>query len=338
MEIRFDGQRYGHWQAVDIRASVDDLCAGVRLALTAPGDGSDLGINKNTVIQVLVDGAVVATVRPDVLTRSVSASSHTLHLEGRSLGRELVDCQYSATWRGLKLGEIAKRLCGLFKVPVKVVSDTAVVPDFSMQCELPANVLINAARAGNLLIYPTPDGGVVISEPTEAAPVAVLQYGAHFTHYTVVDEYRLQFSHYVVKSFDYGSEAGGAISGAVKDAAMTFFRPLHIVADRAGHSLGACARRAELERDRRLARSKRIELALPGWSHAGGLWDINTQVRVVIPGEGIDDVFLIGERRFTLDEKGGRVTHLLAMRRDAFRGFEKKKARRGAGGKGRTRK
>ena len=57
-------------------------------------------------------------------------------------------------------------------------------------------------------------------------------------------------------------------------------------------------------------------------------------MRVIIPEEGIDDVFLIGERTFRLDDKGGSVTLLQVMHRNAFIGEEKKKAKRGAGVKG----
>lgn len=336
-EIRFDGQRYGYWQRVEIRESVDDLCASVHLAYAQAGSGGSLGLTPNTVVDVLIGGTAVTTVRSDSRRRRVEADSHTLRFDGRSLGRELVDCQYSKTLSGLKLGEIVKRLCSTFKVPVKIEAETVVVPEFSMQCELPANALINAVRAANLLLYPLPDGGLVLTQPTNAAPVATLEYGMHIKAYEVIDEDKLRFSDYVVKGFDYASDA--ALKGAAKDAEISFFRPMHIVADRHGHGLGGCDRRATLERNRRLARAHRIELEVQGWRYLDGggnlkPWAINTQVRVIIPAEDIDGVFMIGERAFRLDDKGGRVTMLQVMHREAFIGEEKKKAKRGAGVKG----
>lgn len=339
-EIRFDGQRYGFWQKVDIRESVDDLCASVRLAITRPGTGDSLGLSANTVADVLVGGGLVTRVRPDSVRRKVAADSHAIAIEARSLGRELVDCQYSKTLSGLSLGEIVKRVCEPFKVPVKIAAETAVVPDFSMQCEVPANALINAVRAANLLLYPLPDGGLVLTTPTAAAPVATLEYGVHIKSYEVVDEFKLRFSDYVIKGYDYANDA--ALKGGIKDGGIHFFRPLHIVADRHGQGLGSCDRRAQLERNRRLARAHRIELEVPGWRYQDGSgnwqpWAINTQVRVIIPEEGIDGVFLIGERTFRLDDKGGSVTLLHVMHRNAFVGAEEKKSKRGAGVKG-TRK
>jgi prophage tail gpP-like protein len=341
VELRFDGQRYGYWQRVDIRESVDDLCASVRLAITRPGTGAEvesrLGLTANTVADVLIGGGLVTTVRPDNVRRKVDADSHTIHIEARSLGRELVDCQYSQTLSGLKLGEIVKRICGTFKVPVQIATETAVVPDFSMQCEIPANALINAVRAANLLLYPLPDGGLILTQPTSAAPVASLEYGVHIKSYEVVDEFKLRFSDYVIKGYNYASDS--ALKGAVKDNGLDFFRPMHIVADRHGQGLGGCDRRANLERNRRLARAHRIELEVQGWQYldADGHWQrwaINTQVRVIIPQEGIDGVFLIGELSRRLDDRGGRVTMLQVMHRNAFVGEEKKKAKRGAGVKG----
>jgi prophage tail gpP-like protein len=332
VELRFDGQRYGYWQKVNVRESVDDLCAAVQLAVTLPGTGDSLGTTANTVFEVLIDDELVATVRADLFSRQVDADSHTIHFEARSLARELVDCQYSKTLSGLKLGEIVKRICSTFKVPVQIDVDTAVVPSFSMQCELPANALINAVRAANLLLYPLPDGGLILTGPTSAPPVATLVYGEHILRYAVVDEFKLRFSEYRVKSFDYDGDK--AIKGEVKDAGISFFRPMHIIADRHGNGLGACDRRAQMERNRRQARAHRIDLEVQGWRHAAGLWRQNTQVRVIIPQENIDGVFMIGELSRSLDDKGGRITRLQVMDRSAFIGEEKKKSKRGASVKG----
>lgn len=329
VELRFDGVRYSYWQQVEIRESVDDLCAAVRLAIALPGTGDALGLTANTVVQVLVDGHLVATVRPDSVQRQVDAGNHSIQFEARSLGRELVDCQHSATIKGLKLGEVVKRICAAFKVPVKLAVDTAVVPDFSMQCELPANALINAVRAADLLLYPQPDGGLILTGPTSTAPVATLEYGVNIKRYAVVDEFKLRHSAYTVKGYDH--EANASVKGYAADPGITFFRPMHIVADRHGKGVGGCDRRARLERNRRLARSHRLDLDVVGWRHAGGVWAINTQVRVIIPQEGIDGVFLIGERSFLLDDQGGSLTHLQVMHREAFIGEEPKKTKHGAG-------
>lgn len=331
VEIKFDGKRYGYWQSVSIRESVDDLCAAVSLGITLPPQaGTTLDLSANTVVQVLVDGELATTIRPGKIRRAVGAADHAIKIEARSLARELVDCQYSKTLSGLKLAEVVKRICETFKVPVKIAAETAIVPDFSMQCECPSNALINAARTANMLLYPTPDGGLILTAPTSAAAVATLVYGEHITHYELVDDYDLRFSEYVVKSFDYAG--GAALKGSIKDAGITFFRPMHIVADRHGHGVGSCDRRAELERNRRLARAHSIKLSVPGWRHAAGPWAINTQVRVVIPQEGIDGVFLIGERTFSLDEKSGSMTHLQVMHRNAFVGEQpNKKTKRSAG-------
>jgi prophage tail gpP-like protein len=330
VSIRFDGVRFDGWRTVSVSDSVDDLCVKLRLAsVVSPGFGSDLGLTANSVIEVLADDELVTTVRLDMMRRHVSANAHDVTIEARSLARELVDCQYSVTLSGLTLGAIAKRLCETFKVPLQVPGKTALVPEFAMQSELPANALLNAARAANKLLYPTPDGGLLLTDPTDAAAVATLVYGEHFASYDLVDEHRLRFSDYVVKTFDYGG--GRALKGTTKDEGITFFRPMHIIAERGGHDLAGCESRAALERNRRRARARRLELAIPAWGHAGGLWAINTQVRVVIPSEGIDEVLLVGERTLQLDAKGGRTAHLQLMPREAFLGEPKASKKRSVG-------
>ena len=332
VEIRFDGIRYGFWKRADVRASVDDLCASLRLEVSLPGTGNNLGVTANTVIDVLIAGQIVTTVRLDSLSRSVGDDSHEINIEGRSLARELVDSQTSKTLSGLTLGEIAKRICADFKVPLKIAAKTKVVEEFAMQCESPSNALINAARAANLMLYPTPDGGLLLTEPSKAAPVTALIYGEHILDYEIVDEHALRFSEYCVKGYD--ADEDSAPMGKARDKGINFYRPMHIVADKHGQGLGGCERRAELERNRRLARAHRIELTLQGWRYqASGirdqesgigddwrLWDINTQVRVTIPPEDIDDVFLIGDRAFRLDDRGGHTTKITVMKRDAYAG------------------
>ncbi|MCL1961395.1 MAG: hypothetical protein FWG56_06425 [Desulfovibrionaceae bacterium] len=335
VEIRFDGIRYGGWQRAEIRASVDDLCASLKLDVTLPGTGTDLGITANTVIDALIGGGLVTKSRLDSLSRSVSKDSHDIAIEGRSLARELVDSQTSKTLSGLTLAEIAKRLCADFKVPLKVAAKTNVVEEFAMQCESPANALINAVRTANLLLYPMPDGGLILTEPDAAAPVALLRYGEHILEYSIVDEYSLRFSEYCVKGYDYDENEG--TSSRARDPEINYYRPMEIVADKHGHGIGGCERRAELERNRRLARAHRIELTLQGWRYpAWGvwrLWDINTQVRVTIPPENVDDVFLIGDRTFRLGDRSGRTTKLTLMKREAFSGSHKKGGLKNKGGK-----
>nr|VFJ90807.1 MAG: Mu-like prophage tail protein gpP [Candidatus Kentron sp. LFY] len=317
VEIRFDGKRYAFWQEVSIRFSVDDLCSSVSLSITRPGAGDGLGITANTIIEVMIGGHLVATVRPDSLTREVDKENHSIHLAARSLGRELVDCRYSQTMLGLTLEDIMKRICGAFEVPLKVLTKTAVTPNFAMQCESPANALINAVRTANLLLYPMQNGGLVLTKPTDAAPVATLVYGEHILHYRITDEFKLRFSEYTIKGYDYSSNHD--LDGTVKDDGVSYHRPLQLVADRHGRGLGGCERRAELERDRRRARARRLDLRILGWrGQNGGLWGINTKVRVVIPQEGIDGVFLIGDCDFRLDDRGGGITHLQLMERGAF--------------------
>lgn len=328
--LSFDGKRFDAWHRVSVRESVDELCASVQLESAAmAGSGGNLGLTANTVVTVLVGDSPLAVTRIDMLRRRVAATQHSISVEARSIARELVDCQYSATLSGLTLGEIAKRLCAIFKVPLEVRAKTQLVPEFSMQCELPANALLNAARAANLLLYPLPSGGLVLTEPTKDAAVATLLYGRDIVSYDVVDEHRLRFSEYVVKSFDYVSDR--ALKGSAKDDALTFFRPMHIVADRHGGDLQGCDSRALLERNRRQARANRIELTVRGWGHAADLWRVNTQVRVVIEPEGIDEVLFIGERTLSFDAQGGRETRMQVMPRAAFVGEPKTRKKRASG-------
>lgn len=328
VDLRFNGQRYDYWQRVSIRESVDDLCPAVQLDVVRSGAGAKLGTDANTLFDVLIDNALLTTTRADVFVRDVGPDSHQIYFEARSLARELVDCQYSITLSGLRLGEIVKRICGTFKVPVKIDAETAVVPKFSMQCEVPANALINAVRTSGLLLYPTPEGGLILTAPSSAAAVATLLQGDHIKRWRVVDEYKLRFSEYRVKAFDYDNDR--ALKGQIVDDGLTFFRPMHIVADRHGIGLGSCERRAQLERNRRQARAHRIELTVQGWRHQGGIYRINTQVRVILPSEDIDGVFLVGDVHRGLDDRGGRVTQLTVMDRNAFVGEPAAKAKRGA--------
>lgn len=332
--LKFDGVRFDHWHQVEIKQSVDDLCASARLAVALKGGEKTLPLTPNSVIELFADDELVATVRPDMRRRGVSATTTSRSVDARSLGRELVDCQYSAKMSGKKLGDIVKGICDIFKVPVEIVGKTEVVAEFAMQCEVPANALLNAARAANRLLYALPSGGLILTEPNNDAAVATLVYGTQILSYELVDEDRLRFSDYVVKSFDYASDV--ALKGSAKDTGITFFRPMHLVAERHGHTAGGCTRRAELERNRRTARAHRIELVVQGWHHAGGLFRINSQVRVVLPDESVDDVLLVGDIQYRFDMKQGRTTVMTVMSRSAFVGEPKTNKKRASNGTQRT--
>jgi prophage tail gpP-like protein len=325
--LKFDGLRFDAWQEVDFGLSVDDLCAKGKLGIGGLDPAAKaIPLTANTVMEVFADDELVTTVRSDQRRRGVSATSSSRQLECRSLGRELVDCQYSAKMSGKKLGDIVKAICDIFKVPVKIDCKTEVVAEFAMQCEVPANALLNAARAANKLLYALPSGGLMLAEPNNEPAVATLTYGPQIKSYEVIEEDRLRFSDYVVKSFDYLSDT--PLKGAAKDDGIKFFRPMHLVADKHGHTTGGCGRRAELERNRRKARAHRIELTVQGWHHAGGLYRINTQIRVVIPDDGIDDVLLVGDIHYKFNQKDGRTCTLAVMSREAFVGEPKTNKKR----------
>lgn len=320
--LKFNGQRFDFWQRVAIRMSVDELVSAVELSFAKSGIGKAFPVNVNTVAEVFINNVLVATVRPDSVPRRISANQHTNAFNGRSLGRELVDTQYSTTLKNLTVSEIVGKLCTLFKVPLTPFKSTALVPDFSMQSESPANAIVNAARTANLLIYPTPDGGLIMAEPDNSAPVATLEMGKQIQEIAINDEYRLRHSEYLVKSFDYG--ANTSRKGAVRDEELTFFRPMHVIADRLGNSIGALQRRAEMERNRRLARAHSLIVTVTGWGHEqAGPWQpwwLNQHVRVVVPDENIDQVMLISDVEFTQDDKPGSQTSLTVVHRNAFVG------------------
>ncbi len=334
--ILFNGKAFDQWERVSLAESVDDMCTSLQLDAVWPFSGDALGLSANTVVQVWVDDDLVATVRPDIRQRRVSASSHAITLAARSLAREFVDCQYSAAYSGLPLADVAKRLAKVFAVPLQVVGGTPLVPEFAMQSEQPANALINAARAANKLLYPTPDGGVILTDPAGGSALATLRYGEHIASYAVVDEDRLRFSEYIVRSFDYAASA--ARKGAAKDEGISYFRPMHIVGDRMGGSDGASGRRATLERNRRQARAHRYEVQVKGWHYMDGgkpkLWRVNTPVRLVIEPEGIDDVLLLADRTLSYDGQAGRTTEMVLMRREAFLGEPTESRKRRASGTG----
>lgn len=320
--LRFNGLSFDFWQRVNITMSVDALVASVQLSFAKKDIGKNFPVTINTVAEVLINDVLVATVRPDMANRRIGPNQHTNSFNGRSLGRELVDTQYSATLKNQSVTEIVKRVCSVFKVPLIPLQKTAMVPNFSMQSESPANAIINAVRTANILIYPTPDGGLVMAEPDNSPSVATLEMGKQIQYIDVPEEFRLRYSEYLVKTFDY--DANTARKGNVVDNEFNFFRPMHIIADRLGGSIGALQRRAEMERNRRLARAHRYEIVVTGWGHdQTGVWQpwrLNQHIRVVVPDEDIDQVMMVSDLEFTQDDQGGTLTKITVVHRNAFAG------------------
>lgn len=326
--MKVGARRYESFGAIQINHSVDDLAASFSVAVL-----DDLALEPSTEISLSYGNIPLGCFRVDIETETEEHDRRTIQWQGRSLTRELIDATYSCSWSAMAIAEIAKKLCGIFKVPLRVDGGAGRVPHFAMQSESPANALINATRALNMMCYAAADGGLVLTLPAQNAPVATLKQGEHFTGYRFTQDFRQRFSHYEVRATAYES-GGSALKSTERDFGVEHFRPHHIVADRFSESLGATSRRALLERNRRLARSKLLEITLPSWGpSADQLFEINTLVRVVIPRRQLDSVLLVAERALVLDPVKGASCRLKLLHSEAFAGLEPVKHHRGSGAK-----
>ena len=118
------------------------------------------------------------------------------------------------------------------------------------------------------------------------------------------------------------------VHGGVRDAEITRYRPLLIVAE-AQSDNGIAETRAEWEVRRRVAEGTKAVVTVVGWhqSDGGGLWEPNQLVQVEAPWLSLNREMIISEITYSYDDGGERTSFELTLA-DAFLPDPERKAKK----------
>lgn len=341
--LQVGGKLYGGWKTMMVNASIETISGDFDLGYFYSWDGQEaLPINDGDACEVRMGDDVVLTGYVDEATEDLGSDTHDLQVTGRDKTGDLVDCSAvhkPDQWSGQKLEAIAAILCKPFGISVKAETDTgAAFPVVKVQPgETAFAVIERLCRMRAVLPVSDGKGGLLLTAAGKGGRAySALVEGENIKHIRRVKNQQDRFSDYIVKGQQSGLAAvgGGNVevltadgevttraaapaSGKAKDAGITRYRPMLVVAEgeASGHSPQT---RALWEATVRAGRGLRVEVTVQGWRQGdGALWRPNLYVHVKSPKLALEDTLLIASCAYSCNESG-TITVLSLARPDAF--------------------
>lgn len=322
------GQRFSGWEKIRVSRGISQIAGSFRLRLTERFDGLHTvrPLRPGQTASVSVAGHPVIDGHIDVVAPDYDANHHSLHVSGRDATGDLVDCAAihpSGSWHDRTLAQIAADLVKPFGITLKVLTDVG-KPFKTWKIEPGETVMENldrAARYRGVLLISDGLGNLLITQPATRQAPAGLTLGQNILRASGHSSELQRFEKYIVKAQQSGSDtvfgtAASAPSGEALDAAVGRYRPTVIMGESQSDA-AECKARAEWQRTVSAARARQVVYTVTGWTANDQLWEPNALVHVTDSFLGIDEVRLISQVDFTLDEHGRR-TELTVVGRHAF--------------------
>ena len=278
-----------------------------------PGKSCQVFIDENLLLDGYIDGYTIN-----------DGDGHKFMFRGRDRVGDLIDCAATVSgpyeFRNQKLEKVVAAVLKPFGIPLRVAKDVDTGVAFKrlsiMPDETAFQFIEKACRFRAVLPVSDGIGGLILAKPGAYRSAGKLVYGENIKRRTVDVNHQERFSDIVVKGQgapvdDYSNGktmAGG--KGQTKDAEITRYRPLVIVAEKEGYDL-SFKQRAEWEKQNRKAKSAKITITAQGWYAAENeLWQLNTLVPVKDPVINIDKDMLIKSISFSRGTATGSETEM----------------------------
>jgi len=324
--LTIGGTRWGGWKTVQIQRGIEQVAGQFSLGVSDRWPGQDVrrDIRPGDACTVQMDGQTVITGHVDDVAMRLRADSREIEISGRDATGDLVDCSVTdKQYPSRTMRQIAEALCKPFGVPVAVAAGLTlpVMPTFRADHgETVWEVIERLARICGVLAVADGAGGLLITRATTTRVATELVEGQNVLEAEGAATWRERFSTVTVVGVLPGSDglfgAAAAGKGVATDTEISRHRPLVMQAEDASDRAGLRVR-AEWERNVRSGRGRRVSVTVPGWSHAGGLWQPNTRVGVSLPSLALAADLLITSVTHTLDD-GGTRTQIEMVRPEAF--------------------
>lgn len=326
LELLVGGTAFTGWEKVQVVRQLD--AASGSFALEVSGQG--VSMRTGDEVTVRLAGQVVLQGFVDEREASGTATDRKLAVAGRDRTADLVDCSEvtePGEWQEIGLLELVQLLCTPFGIEVRSELEAAPAPfaRFARQSgETVWSAVERACRLRGVLAHASGDGALVLARAARQRADAVLREGENVLAWRTRESTRQRFQTYTVRSQfggsdDFYGEASALIEGQADDPGVTRFRPLLVLAEGALVFENA-QDRARWEATVRAARADTISVTVPGWrqTEGGRPWELNEEVRVVLPGAGVDRTLLVNALTFTRDGETGPLTAIELVRRDAY--------------------
>jgi len=326
----------GGWKDVRITAGIESCPRDFELQATEnTPDGRQVFARPGDPCEVYLGRDKVVTGYVNRWQGAISAASHSVHLSGRGMCQDLVDC--AAKWPGQQIVStsvlsVAQELAGVFGIKVRGASGPTVGipgPDRAsriipyavlMLGETAWEVIDRMCKLSGLLAFEQADGSLLLAEgpsAAEDAPLVLDVAGSGFEEgvnveaasFTLSDDQRFSVHETYWFSFNPLLEFGDEMNFVTKkvDPGVARYRP-HIIIAEAGKemALQQAEDRGSWEAARRWGQGHRLHITTDSWRDGSGkLYRPFTLARVRIPSLKLDDVtWMISEVTYSKGDTG----------------------------------
>ncbi|MBQ1761769.1 MAG: phage tail protein [Aquincola sp.] len=322
VELHIGGRAQAGWTQYDIDSSLLVAADGWSVLLATSELQLPAEVVPGAPVTVRVGGEVVLQGSLDELEHSVEKAGHLLRLQGRDGAGVLIDCSAPIfTTQELTLAQVITKIVRPLGVTrIRIDADTQLLRDrvSTEPGDSAWEMLRRAAEANGLWPWFEPDGTLVIGGPDySTAPVARLALRRDGTGNVLALSERRSISERHSELTVLGqAHASGSTEGrhnvraVLRDTGVSVYRPRVVVDHEATTTVVAQARGEKVISDARV-NSYGLQLRLAGHRTDGGvLWSAGQRVHLVSEPHGLDAVFFVMARRFSLDRRNGQTTTL----------------------------
>lgn len=325
-----NGTEYRGWKGVRVQRSLDAVAGAFSLEITERTSHAAMGwpIQPGAECRVLMDGEPVITGYVDAARLAMSDTDHSVSVEGRDRTADLVDCaapDEPGEWSGIGLAAFCARLARPYGV--EVVDEAGGSQSFGVlkiqtgeSCQ---EAMDRAARQCGIMLTCDGRGRLVLARPGGSTASVALEEGRNVKSAEVAVDHKDRFSLYTVKGQAQGSntswEGAASVRASARDAAMTRYRPLVVLAEQQATGASA-AKRAQWECAVRAGRAATVTATVAGWrqGEGGPLWTVGQLVPVSLPSLRLDETLVLGSVEWVLTGTDGQISRLTLKRADAY--------------------
>ncbi|MDO4434384.1 MAG: phage tail protein [Alysiella sp.] len=323
--VRIGGQEHRDWLSYDIDSDFLIPADGFEFELGVSSEQGEIPNLAGQQCQVLINGETVLTGIIGSQVHDKSKGQRSLRLTGRDMACLLVDCSApQINVKGMTVLDAAKKLVApwskyISKVELKAEQNPTLDKIDIEPSQTVWQALTHIANSVGLHAWFEPDGTLIVGGADySSTPVATLCWSkndtrrnvqsVHMTHDT--DERYSEVTFLAQSHGRSGNSGKHDLKWVWQDPSMTLHRPKTVVIADADN----------LENLQRQAKKQLSDWKLAGFTLTitvgdhktadGKLWEAGQRVHFIDEEAGIDAIFFIMGRRFSLSRMGGTQTEL----------------------------
>ena len=340
--VEVDGIQYDQFISIEVGMSLSAIARDFTMVVAQP-NGTVLPFKGGESIKIFIDEELSLDGSIFTVTPNYSKRQHTVSLGGRSNVADLVDSSLLpiSISADISLQKIIEQVITQLGLDLSVINQISGLADFIIaEDKISAEPGDNAfefiddlARKRQALLTSDASGNVIITRNgTQQNPVTLFNpangTGGNIISGRATYDINQRFNKYVVMSQKNGAadSFGGSLEpqsfvnqqGEQIDPSIRVGRQFVMQAEKASSS-DQSKSRAIWQANINRVRSRDYSVTVQGTRPKGGdTWEVNKLQEVIDNQSGIDEIMLIDSVRFSQSKRGGTLTQLGLVDKDAY--------------------